>query len=95
MALKDYKLFDQLENKNEELVIEVLNEKLEGKTDFCTCNQCLIDIVAVTLNDLQPNYETTYIGNFHQNEQTVEEKKSQINILMEKAIQKVKNRPHH
>ena len=48
-------------NIMEDLVEEVFDD-VKGKSGCCTCDQCRGDIVALALNQLQPQYAVTSAG---------------------------------
>lgn len=84
-------------NIMEEVVEDNLNSIIEsGKIDFCTCDKCLNDIAAITLNNLRPKYVSTSEGAVIAR---IEKLKDQLNVdIYEKlvlAIETVKKNPHH
>jgi len=46
----------------EELVIEILDEILKDKKEFCGCERCRLDTIALVLNHLPAKYCVTDIG---------------------------------
>lgn len=53
----------ELKNYKEYAVNHVLPNILKAFPDICTCDKCLLDIKAVALNKLEPQYIVTEKGN--------------------------------
>lgn len=49
-------------NYMEELVTEILEEILKDKKEFCGCERCKLDTIALTLNHLPAKYCVTDAG---------------------------------
>lgn len=73
-------LFDQL-------------KKIMEKRNICRCERCRLDIAAIALNNLPPNYVVTTEG------EVVKAISPQLKIdvqrQLEVAIEKVASNPHH
>lgn len=51
-----------LKNYMEDVVDHILPAMLKAFPDICTCEQCIFDIKAITLNHLKPHYVVTQKG---------------------------------
>ncbi|MEK6728051.1 MAG: late competence development ComFB family protein [Candidatus Omnitrophota bacterium] len=52
-------------NYMEELAMEILEGILKDKKEFCGCQRCRLDTIALTLNNLPAKYCVTDIGWAH------------------------------
>ena len=67
----------------------------EGK-DMCSCGQCQLDIIALTLNSLPPKYVVTNIGNAVTNVNLGSNQwKADITIAVSHAAGLVRKHPRH
>jgi competence protein ComFB len=53
--------FDSLVNEAEALVVEEMGRQLPSHPDLCTCDECLLDIAAYTLNKVRPRYRVSLL----------------------------------
>ncbi|AOT68167.1 late competence development ComFB family protein [Geosporobacter ferrireducens] len=51
-----------LKNYMEDVVEHILPSMLKAFPSICTCEQCILDIKAITLNNLKPHYVVTQEG---------------------------------
>jgi len=79
-------------NVTETTLFEQL-KKIMDKRDICKCERCRLDIAAIALNNLPPNYVVTTEG------EVVRAISPQLKIdvqrELENAIALVAKRPHH
>ena len=62
---KDYD-FDNLKNEAEKLVIKELGRQLEIYTEpLCLCNECILDMAALSLNSVKPLYRVSLLGGLY------------------------------
>ena len=87
----------ELRNYMEVLVWQYLNEVMVGyNREFCQCEHCRYDIVALALNFLPPRYVVTDKGETFTKVKALEQQ-FYIDIVtaITNAITIVKSRPHH
>lgn len=92
-SLDVYHYMDDLKNVNEKRVWAMLADYLD-KNDapsICCCPICLVDIAAITLNNIPAHYQT------EENFAIAIEKVSDVEIYkqLKKAVDLVSARPHH
>ena len=46
----------ELKNVMEDVIASYVDEVLEKDKDFCGCSRCRLDVLALSLNSLQPKY---------------------------------------
>ena len=97
MAFKDEYEFELLVNEAENLVISELEAQLAKKdyTEICKCQDCILDMATLALNNLKPIYRSSYTGliyiqQYHEGNYVKEVDKAVAN-----AIKKVSKNPSH
>ncbi len=82
----------RLVNAAEIAVFEQINRILHQR-DICKCERCRLDVAAIVLNNLPPNYVVSTEG------EVIRAVNPQLKIdvqqELEKAIARVSARPHH
>ncbi len=79
-------------NVMEILVSDIINE-LMIQEKICDCPRCKLDIAAIALNNLQPNYIVTLEGEIYKSNLTQYRIDAMQMVL--KAIKIVEKQPHH
>ena len=82
-------------NLNEKRCVEAVREYIEADRAPCTCNECILDILALTLNNTPSRY---IVNDIHMNcfgEQTHHPTDEKLAEIVEKSAQKVAQKPHH
>ena len=97
MAFLDEYDFELLKNEAELLVIKEMEQQIKsGHEGMCLCNECIVDIAAITLNSIKPLYRFSLLGSLYASQAMSEDEyaksiKDAVNI----AIRKVKRNPSH
>jgi len=97
MAIKDEYDFNLLVNEAETLVLRELEVQLAQHDEtMCRCNECIVDIAAVALNNVKPLYRFSLLGTLYTN-QAMNENTYANNVreAVSNAIQKVRDNPAH
>ncbi|MDR0300984.1 MAG: late competence development ComFB family protein [Treponema sp.] len=88
--------FDLLKNEAEVLVIREMEQQLNGRTDMCLCNECIVDIAAIALNAVKPLYRFSLLGTLYASQAMTEQSYADsVKNAVAEAIKKVKNNPAH
>jgi len=97
MAFTDEYDFDLLKNEAEVLVIREIEEQLEkGHEEMCRCNECIVDIAAISLNTVKPLYRFSILGTLYASQAMSEQAYADsIRQAVAQAIEKVKKNPAH
>lgn len=87
----------ELKNYTETVARQILKELVNKKQlDVCTCEQCLLDVLAMALNNLPPHYYVSNQGEVYSKLlATYNEFKTRVITELTKAAIKVKNNPRH
>jgi len=97
MSLLDEYDFDLLKNEAENLVIREIEQQLKtGNEDMCRCNECIVDIAAIALNNVKPLYRFSLLGTLYASQAMTEQAYADsVKNAVAMAIQKVKKNPAH
>ncbi len=96
MALDNNYDLSNLKNHTEELVFRVMEEELEhiSDEDVCKCQDCVLDMICMSLNKLQPRYRVSLMGSIYSTALDGEFEQDVKNAVRE-AIEKISlNRAH-
>ena len=98
MALKDICDFDLLVNIMKEIVINELDRqlKLPENIKVCRCQECVLDVTAIALNQVKPMYGSlnSFKGAMYKDHISQKSEEDVIKAV-KKAIYKVVNHPPH
>ena len=97
MAFLDEYNFDLLKNEAEVLVIREMEYQLNaGHEDMCRCNECVVDIAAISLNNVKPLYRFSLLGTLYASQAVSEQAYADsVKKAVAEAIERVKNNPGH
>jgi len=88
--------FDLLKNEAEVMVIREMENQLEKRTDMCLCNECIVDIAAMALNNVKPLYRFSILGTLYASHAMTEQAYAEsVKKAVTDAIVRVKNNPAH
>ncbi len=86
----------ELHNYTEKVVREVLDEILNKREGICKCEKCRLDIMAIALNNLPPQYYVSEKGEvFSKLLATYVETRTKVVTEVTKAAMQVEKQPHH
>lgn len=86
----------ELHNYTETVVKEVLNEVLSKRKEVCQCEKCRLDIMAIALNNLPPQYYVSEKGEVYSKLlATYLEIRTKVVTEIIKASMQVEKLPHH
>jgi len=97
MAFLEKYDFDLLKNEAETLVIQEIERQVKsGHEGMCLCNECVVDIAAISLNSIRPLYRFSLLGSLYASQAMSEEDYAKsIKDAVNVAIRKVKRNPSH
>ena len=95
MSFKEKYPVDGLINENEERVFKVIDKILAEGEDLCTCQDCMMDVAAIALNNLPPNYRVFLMRPIHRDSEIVQGHLQKVEEAVRRALDIVKKRPHH
>jgi competence protein ComFB len=97
MAFIDDYDFEFLKNEAENLVLRELERQLgEYRESVCRCNDCIVDMAAMALNNVRPLYRVSLLGTLYAATAMNEKRYAdQVREAVSNAIRKVHNNPGH
>ena len=97
MAFKDVYFFELLKNEAENMVIYEVEEQLKnGHEEMCRCNECVVDVAAIALNNVKPLYRFSLLGTLYASQAMTEQVYAEsVKQAVTQAIEKVKANPSH
>jgi competence protein ComFB len=97
MSFLDEYDFDLLKNEAEILVIREMEQQLKtGHDNMCRCNECIVDIAAISLNSIKPLYRFSLLGGLYASQAMTEQAfADSVKQAVAQAIKKVKKNPAH
>lgn len=84
--------YEKIHNINEKRVWNLLIKLVEEDSTICTCRDCILDIVAITLNNIPPHYQ---INEENYSEAYKKISEQEIYEQLQIAAKIVKTHPHH
>ena len=95
MGLREEYDFTFLVNESENMVIKELESQLKRteNKDICKCQDCILDILALSLNNLKPAYRSSFKGIIYS--QGLKENDVLFKKEVANAIDKIKRNPSH
>jgi len=85
-----------IKNYIEEAVANYVKEAIEKDSEFCRCDKCRLDVMAIALNDLKPKYVVTDKGYVFAKASELEAQfRADTVIAVNKAMNIVKENPQH
>ena len=97
MAFTDEYDFDLLKNEAENLVVLELEQQLKAEPEgMCRCNECIVDIAAISLNSVKPLYRFSILGTLYASQAMTEKTYADsVKKAVSDAIKKVRKNPAH
>ena len=97
MPLIDPYDLEYLVNESEKMVLKEVENQLNSLPNYiCTCKECVLDVIALALNSINPLYRVTLIGKIYTNAVTSSKSyENNIRNVVSKAIEKVHMNPYH
>jgi competence protein ComFB len=93
---EDYEL-DYLENEAENLVFKELEEQLseEWADEICKCQDCVLDMAALSLNTVKPFYRVSLMGKVYAGSLTNSDYGEEVKKAVKHSITKISINPAH
>ena len=97
MSLRDQYNLEYLVNEAERLVLEQLEKQLSetGEPTVCRCEDCVLDMAALALNNVKPLYRVSLLGTLYAHALEGSEYEQEIAEAVSKAIHRIAHNPSH
>jgi competence protein ComFB len=80
----------------ERVVREVHVKLTEAHAEFCSCEQCADDVVALVMNQTKPRYTTTGLGwAIEAADLDTDQVRAELSVLVFEAMHRVAEEPRH
>ena len=96
MAIRDKYDLEELGNEMEEFVFQELEKQLDAISDddICKCHDCVLDMICLSLNQLEPRYRVSLMGTLYAKVES-QELEEKINHVVADVLMKVSQNPGH
>ncbi len=99
MGFKDEYDFDLVVNDVTNVVIDEIERQMkrEENRNVCRCQDCILDIAALSLNHLKPNYRSSlsFKGVIYKQRLHTERYQRAVEKVVRKAIEQISKNPSH
>jgi competence protein ComFB len=95
MRLTERYDLSRIRNRTQEAVLERVESLIETNKSICTCEDCVLDLVAFILNRTTPMYGTSLVDPFHPNMEKERKLYVEIDLALEEGIRCIEAHPHH
>jgi competence protein ComFB len=95
MKLSDTYDLESIGNRSEQIVYEAIVELVEEGTALCTCQECVLDLVAWTLNHVTPQYYTSLLTPLNPDPARERKVRVEVDLAIASGLKKLKAHPHH
>ncbi|MGC9312486.1 MAG: late competence development ComFB family protein [Sediminispirochaetaceae bacterium] len=97
MSIKDNYNFEFLVNEAERLVLEELEHQLEDESnaDICKCEECVLDMAALALNNISPMYRVSLMGTLYAHSLQDSDYADEVMKVVKDSVRKVAKNPSH
>lgn len=96
MSIKDKYDLEDLRNETEEFVFQELEKQLDSISDddICKCHDCVLDMICLSLNQLEPRYRVSLMGTLYAKVES-KELEDKIAGTIADVLMKVSQNPGH
>jgi competence protein ComFB len=95
MSLREQYNLDPLVNEAEDMVLAELEAQMKGAPGLCTCQDCVLDMVACALNGVRPSYRVSLLGSVDPGASGRAAYAAEVRQAVREAIERVqRNRSH-
>jgi len=97
MSIEENYNFEYLVNETERMVLAELEHQLEQvwAADICKCEECVLDMAALSLNNLPPMYRVSLMGTLYAHSLQDTDYGVKVKDKVEESIKKVAKNPSH
>ncbi len=95
MKLSESYDLEKLGNKTEEMVFDAIARLIEVGEDVCTCEECILDLAAWTLNHVSPRYYTSLLAPLNPRPEADRRMQVGIELAIASGMKQLRRHPHH
>jgi len=94
MKLSESYDLESIGNRSEQIVYEAVERLVQDKA-MCTCEECVLDLVAWTLNHVTPQYYTSLLTPLNPDPAREQKVRVEVDLAIASGLKKLKVHPHH
>jgi len=95
MRLNERYNMETLGNRSQELVVEAIEKLVDGGDALCPCEECVMDLVAWTLNHVTPRYYTSLLSPLQPDAVLERKVRVEIDLALAAGLKRLREHPHH
>lgn len=95
MKLSERYHLESIGNTSQDMVYEAIGKLVEEGTAMCTCEECVMDLVAWTLNHVTPRYYTSLLSPLNPDPSLAHKVRVEIDLAIASGLKRLKEHPHH
>jgi competence protein ComFB len=95
MKLTERYNLENMKNRTEEMVFEAIEKQIDKGGDMCTCEECILDLTAWTLNHVTPAYYTSLLAPLAPRPEAARQIQVEIELALASGLKKIRRHPHH
>ncbi len=95
MKLSERYDLESIDNRSQQIVCEAVERLVEEGTALCTCPECVLDLVAWTLNHVRPQYYTSLLTPLHPDSAREHRMRVEVDLALAAGLKRLKAHPHH
>ena len=97
MSIRESYNFEFLINEAEHVVLDELESELlkEWTADVCKCQDCVLDMAALALNNIEPKYRVSLMGTLYAHNLKDSEYAEKVREKVVESIKKISENPSH
>jgi len=95
MKLSERYNLESIGNRSEQIVREAVGRLVEEGAAMCTCEECVLDLVAWTLNHVTPQYYTSLLAPLNPDPARERKVRVEVDLAIASGLKKLKAHPHH
>jgi competence protein ComFB len=95
MKLTDRYNTENLGNRSRELVFSAIEKLIDAGGCPCTCEECVMDLAAWTLNHVAPRYYTSLLAQMRPNPERERQYGVAIELALASGLKRLAEHPHH
>ncbi len=95
MKLTERYNLDDIGNRSQEIVYRAIERLVEEGTAMCTCQECVLDLAAWTLNHVTPRYYTSLLSPLNPDPSRQRAMRIEVELALASGLKRLKAHPHH
>ena len=95
MKLNERYNLDSIGNRSQEIVHDAIGRLVGEGTAMCTCEECVLDLAAWTLNHVTPRYYTSLLSPLRPDPLLEHKMRVEVDLALASGLKRLRAHPHH